>query len=258
MNDFMEATLYHLLMGLMPPLAAVVFIALFFIQAGYGMFRTRQWGPSLPNKAGWVLMECPAVLMMGLLWGTGLRPTDTVPLLFFLLFEVHYVQRSFVFPFLMKGKSRMPLSIVLMGILFNVINGFLIGEELFHLTPPDRYTLDWLGTPAFLGGLLLFVTGMGINLHSDHVIRHLRQPGDTRHYLPVRGMYRYVTSGNYFGELVEWTGFAVLTQSPAAGVFVLWTFANLAPRAYAIRRHYRQEFGTAAVGNRKCLIPFFF
>mgnify|MGYP000308569685 FL=1 len=92
---------------------------------------------------------------------------------------------------------------------------------------------------------------MGINLHSDSVIRHLRKPGDTRHYLPQKGMYRYVTSGNYFGELVEWIGFAVLTCSPAAWVFVLWTFANLAPRANSIRNRYREEFGKDAVGKRK-------
>ena len=99
---------------------------------------------------------------------------------------------------------------------------------------------------------------MGINLHADHIIRNLRPAGDTRHYLPQKGIYHYVTSGNYFGELVEWTGFALLTQSTAAWIFVLWTFANLAPRAYAIRNRYREEFGRKAVGSRKCLIPYIF
>lgn len=254
----MEENIYHLLMTVMPILAIIVFVALFFIKAGYGMFRTRQWGPTLSNKIGWILMECPAVFVMFYLWNSSEQRFHPVLLLFFLLFEAHYLQRSFVFPLLMKGKSRMPLSILLMGVLFNVINSFLIGEELFHLPPATQYPTDWFSTPAFVGGLLLFLAGMGINLHSDHVIRHLRSAGDTRHYLPQKGMYRYVTSGNYFGELLEWTGFALLTQSAAAWVFVLWTFANLAPRAYAIRRHYRQEFGTEAVGSRKCLIPFIF
>ena len=57
---------------------------------------------------------------------------------------------------------------------------------------------------------------------------------------------------------MEWTGFALLTQSTAAWIFVLWTFANLAPRAYAIRNRYREEFGREAVGSRKCLIPYIF
>lgn len=107
---------------------------------------------------------------------------------------------------------------------------------------------------CFAGSLAVFA-GMFINLHSDYVVRHLRKPGDTKHYLPAKGLYRYVTSANYFGELVEWTGFAILTASPAAWVFVWWTFANLVPRADAIYRYYREEFGDEAVGKRKRIIP---
>ena len=183
---------------------------------------------------------------------------DAAPFLFFLLFELHYFQRSFLFPFLMKGKNRMPLAIMLMGVVFNVLNGLMQGEWLFYLAPEGLYTDAWLSTPSFWLGIILFFIGIGINLHSDSVIRHLRKPGDTRHYLPQKGMYRYVTSGNYFGELVEWIGFAVLTCSPAAWVFVLWTFANLAPRANSIRNRYREEFGKDAVGKKKRMIPFIY
>lgn len=56
-------------------------------------------------------------------------------------------------------------------------------------------------------------------------------------------MFRYVSSANYFGEVVEWTGFAILTWSWAGAVFALWTFANLAPRAGKIRDRYADEFG---------------
>lgn len=242
----------------MPVTAIIVFAALFWIKAGYGMFRTKEWGFSIPNKVGWVMMECPVFIVMLCLWLTSETRYDIVPLIFFLLFELHYFQRTFVFPFLMKGHSRMPLSIVAMGVIFNVINGFLIGESLFHLAPNGRYSEEWLTKPAFIFGTAVFFIGMTINIHSDNVIRHLRKPGDTKHYMPQKGMYRYVTSGNYFGELVEWTGFAILTQSVAAWIFVLWTFANLAPRAYAIRRQYRNEFGTNVVGSRRCLIPFIY
>ena len=184
-------------------------------------------------------------------------PSSSVLLGSFLLSELHYFQRSFFFPRLMKEKSRMPIAITAMGVLFNVINTFLIGYDLFYLHA-STYTEAWFTTPSSIGGCLLFFGGMGINLHADHIIRNLRPAGDTRHYLPQKGIYHHVTSGNYFGELVEWTGFALLTQSTAAWIFVLWTFANLAPRAYAIRNRYREEFGREAVGSRKCLIPYIF
>lgn len=248
---------FNIFLLIMSGIAAVVFVALYFLKAGYGMFRDSRWGISLNNKVAWVLMEAPVFIVMALLWWESERRFETAPLIIFLLFELHYFQRSFVFPFLMKGKSRMPVSIMLMGVVFNVLNGFMQGEWLFYLAPADRYTTEWLTTPPFIIGTLTFFTGMVINWHSDNVIRHLRQPGDTRHYLPQKGLYRYVTSANYFGELVEWTGFAILTWSAAGAVFAWWTFANLVPRANAIYHRYQQEFGTQ-MGKRKRIFPFLY
>lgn len=252
----MEQQLFDVLMVAMPLLAIVVFIALFFVKAGYGLFRTDKWGFSIDNKIAWVCMEAPVFFVMLFLWWRSSVRFEVVPLICFLLFELHYFQRSFVFPCLMKGKSRMPVAIMSMGIVFNLLNGFMQGEWLFYLAPDGMYSAEWLSHPCFWIGGVIFLVGMIINWHSDHVIRSLRKPGDTKHYLPVKGMYKYVTSGNYFGEFLEWVGFAVLTASPAAWVFVLWTFANLAPRAHAIRNRYREEFGREAVGNRKRMIPF--
>ena len=152
----------------------------------------------------------------------------------------------------------MPIAIMAMGIVFNVINGLLIGTSLF-VFPPSQFNEGavYLTHPTVIAGIIVFFCGMGINIHSDHVIRHLRQPGDTRHYLPQKGFYRYVTSANYFGELVEWTGFALFCSTPAAWLFVVWTAANLVPRAAAIHKRYRKEFGDA-VGIRKRIIPFIY
>ena len=198
-------------------LAVIVFVALYFVKAGYGMFRTRSWGWSVPNKVGWVLMEAPSFVVMGLwAWKAGVE-AYTPQAVFVGLFMLHYFQRSFVFPLLMKGKSRMPLAIMAMGILFNVINATLLAASFFNCALPGKYepTAFWTNPLPWVGVVIFFI-GRAINLHADHVIRNLRKPGDTRHYLPEKGFYRYVTSANYFGELVEWTGFALLTAAPAA------------------------------------------
>ena len=118
-----------------------------------------------------MLMEAPVFIVMLLLWWNSARYNSIVPLIFFLLFQLHYFQRAFVFPFLLKGKSRMPLAIMMMGMLFNLLNGFMQGEWLFYLAPETLYMLDWLKTPQFIFGVLLFFTGMGINWYSDYVIR---------------------------------------------------------------------------------------
>lgn len=250
---------FHLFLIAMSLTALFVFIALYFVKAGYGMFRTRAWGVSINNKWAWVLMEAPVFFVVLALWmrsDTGWAVPQSV---FLLLFLLHYFQRSFVFPLLMKGKSRMPVAIMVMGILFNVLNGLMQAGGICYF-PATDYGTGWryFLAPAAVAGIGCFVAGMGINWHSDHVIRHLRRPGDTKHYLPEKGLYRHVTSANYFGELLEWAGFALLTASPAAWVFVWWTFANLVPRAAAIHRHYREEFGDRAVGKRKRIIPYIY
>ena len=254
MEDIFNGLIYG-----MAGLAVVVYICLYFINAGYGVFRTKEWGLSINNKLAWVLMEAPAFLTMVVIWYTSGCPLMAPQVVLLGLFLLHYFQRSFIFPLLLSGRSTMPVAIMFSGILFNVINGIMQGGALYWF-PQEAYQEGWsylTHTSAIIGFIVFFI-GMAINLHSDHVIRSLRKPGDTRHYLPQKGMYRYVTSANYLGEIIEWTGFAIIAGSLAAWVFVWWTAANLVPRAHAIHMKYRSEFGDKAVGNRKRIIPFIF
>ncbi|MEG1866498.1 MAG: DUF1295 domain-containing protein [Bacteroides sp.] len=251
----MDLQTFHSFLLAMSLTALVVFVALYFVRAGYGVFQSPRWGVAVNNRLAWVLMEAPVLGVMAVMWVLSPRRSELVPTIFFLLFAVHYVQRSFVFPLLMKGRSRMPVAILLMGAVFNLLNGFMQAEWLFYLSPAGSYGTEWLASAPFVVGTAMFLFGMGLNWHSDAVIRQLRRPGDRRHYLPSRGMYRYVTSANYLGELIEWAGWAVLTWSLSGLVFFWWTFANLVPRAHALWQRYRTEFGSA-VGSRKRIFPF--
>ena len=240
-------------------LAVVVFIALFFVDAGYGMLLNRKWGKTVSNKVGWFVMESPVFLLMTVLWLMSDRRFEAAPLCFLFLFQLHYFQRAFIFPFLLKGRGRMPVAIIAMGILFNMVNAVMQGGWIFYLSPEGLYSPAWLTTPQFIVGTAVFIAGMVINIHSDHIIRNLRRPGDTAHHIPYGGMFRWVSSANYFGEFVEWVGFAVLTWSWSGAVFALWTFANLAPRAVSLRKRYEAEFGDEFRRlGRKSILPFIF
>ncbi|MBQ8222970.1 MAG: DUF1295 domain-containing protein [Bacteroidales bacterium] len=239
--------------------AIIVFIALYFVTAGYGVFYNKKWGPAVPNKLGWILMESPVFIVMLILWILSERNTNVVCVIFLILFEIHYFQRSFIFPFLIRGKSVMPLSVILMGVIFNVLNAIMQGGWIFYVAPENMYEISWLMTPQFIIGTIIFFAGMIINIHSDYIIRHLRKPSDTKHYLPKKGMFKYVTSANYFGEFVEWCGFAILTWSLSGAVFALWTFANLAPRAAKIYDNYKNEFGNELDTKKvKRILPFIY
>ena len=249
---------FNTLLFIMSLAGLIVFVVLYFVDAGYGKMISNKWGPVIPNKVGWVLMEMPVFLVMLYFWAKSDVKTVLPYWIFFLFFQIHYFQRSFIFPLLLKGNSKMPIVIMLMSIVFNLINGYIQGRWLFELAPLYRpYDVTWLTSWQFITGSVIFFTGMIINLHSDHVIRTLRKPGDTKHYLPKKGMYRYVTSANYLGEIIEWAGFALLTWSFAGLVFLWFTFANLVPRSNSIYHKYENEF-PEEFGKRKLkrIFPF--
>lgn len=254
---------YYIILTSMAVMAVIVFVALFYFKAGYGYLSTSKWGPKISNKAAWVIMEAPAFIF--LLYQTisfaasGVETGNSRTVLYIMagLFLLHYFQRSFIFPFLMRGKSKMPIAIMLMGMTFNTLNAYLIGGWLYGQAPAGMYGTHWLWSPQFIIGTVVFFTGMAINLHSDHIIRNLRKPGDTKHYIPRKGLYKYVTSANYFGEFTEWVGYAILTWSPAGLLFAAWTFANLAPRAKSLTAKYEEEFGEEYKSlKKKHIIPF--
>lgn len=255
----MSPQAFNNFLWIMSGIAVIVFISLFKVDAGYGKFFDKKWGPAINNRLGWILMESPVFVAMLLLWAFSDRRGDVARLIFLLLFELHYFQRSFIFPLLIRGRSKMPLSIILMGVLFNTLNALMQGGWIFYISAPERYTSAWLTSLPFIIGTIVFAAGMFINIQSDSIIRHLRKPGDSKHYLPTGGMFKYVSSANYFGEFLEWTGFAILTWSAAGAVFALWTFANLAPRAARINERYHQEFPDQFDPAKiKKIIPFIY
>lgn len=257
MNAIFDPILFRDVEYAMIAMAVVVFFALRYVNPGYGMFYSPKWGPSVGNRIGWILMEAPVFVAMCVLWAMSPRRAEVAPAVMTSLFLLHYFQRSFIFPLLIKGKNRMPLCIALMGITFNLLNAYLIGGWLFYVSPEGAYPVSWLWTPQFIAGTAVFFAGMAVNINSDRIIRHLRKPGDRRHYIPKGGMFRYVTSANYLGEFTEWVGFAILTWSLPGAIFALWTFANLAPRARSLHARYISEFGDEYRRlGRKYIIPY--
>ena len=253
MENIYTIEFFYDLLYIMFIVGLVVFVSLFFVDAGYGKMRSEKWGPSMSNKAGWFLMEVPVFLVVLYMYFKSFPlyggVTKNVPYwLFFLFFEFHYFQRSFIFPFLLKGNGRMPFAIMILSVVWNLINGYIQGYWLFHLAPqyyPDMYTAEWVLTPQFIIGTIIFFTGWCINIHSD--------------YLPKKGLYKYVTSANYLGEITEWLGFAILTWSLAGLLFFWFSCCNLVPRSNAIYKKYEEEFPDEFDRKKlKRIIPFIY
>ena len=231
--------------------AIVTFLSLLIskIRAPYGRHANRNWGPLMANHWGWFWMELPALILVPALAVMGPRPKGRLSWMLVVVWVVHYVHRTLVFPFCLRTKGKlMPLTIVASAVFFNAVNGFFNGYWLGYLAPPDR-PLDIF----VIVGMTLFFTGMYVNMSTDHRLIALRQKQDGYH-IPHGWLFEYVSCPNHLGEIMEWTGFAVAAASLPAGTFALWTMANLVPRALNHHAWYQETFKDYP-RNRKAFVP---
>ncbi len=233
--------------------SAVVFLSLFFINAPYGRHTRPGWGVMISNRVGWALMESPSAIVFATVFFLGQHALSPMPLALATLWLTHYVHRSFIYPFRLRdAKKPMPVAIAAMAIIFNHVNSYLNARWISEF---GQYQLADFTQPHFIIGVLGFVGGMALNIRADNILFALRKPGDEGYQVPTGGPYRWVSSPNYLGELVEWGSWALATWSLAGLSFFLFTLANLLPRALANHQWYRKTFGDYPK-ERRAIIPY--
>jgi 3-oxo-5-alpha-steroid 4-dehydrogenase 1 len=245
---------FYLLVYVWIGIAILIFPFVLKIIAPYGRHTTTAWGPLINNNLGWIVMESPALLFFAGLFLFGSNQKNLLPWIFFTLWMIHYINRTLVFPFRLHTKGKkMPFAIVLMAFCFNLVNAYINGYYLGSLSP--QYELSWLHDPRFIIGLLMFCTGLAINWRADNILIHLRKPGENGYKIPYGGFFTYISCPNHFSEIIEWTGFAIMTWSLPGLAFAIWTIVNLMPRALQHHKWYKATFPDYPA-ERKALFPF--
>jgi len=237
-------------------IAVVIFPVLLKVTAPYGRHTKKNWGPMINNRLGWVIMELPSLLVFSWFLLSGTNTLDILVLIVFILWASHYAYRSVVFPLRIKtGRKKMPLLIAVFAIFFNLMNASINGYWFGTLAP--AYPNSWLADPRFILGVILFFIGFSIHMYHDHLLIQLRENNPGEYRIPHGGLFRFISCPNFFGEIIEWGGFALLTWCLPAFSFFLWTFVNLVPRALDHHRWYRQKFENYPE-ERKAIVPFVF
>ena len=226
------------------------FILLQFVNAPYGRHVKNGWGPQISNKLGWIIMEAPSFLIILYFYLTSNQGLYASMLS--ILWLLHYVNRTFIYPFRIRTKGKkMPLIIVGSAIFFNCINAGLNGYFLANF---ESYSSDSFYHLNFIIGLSLFIIGFFINQKSDHILIHLRKPGETGYKIPQGFLFKFISCPNLFGELIQWIGYALMAWNYPALTFLVWTFANLLPRALGHHQWYKNRFDDYPK-RRKAVIP---
>lgn len=249
----MEQQVHSFLVLAMLVVAALTFVSLLRVTAPYGRHLRAGWGPTMAARAGWVVMESPAVLIFAIVYWSGDHARDFPGLVFLSLWQFHYLNRAFIYPFRLKeAGKRMPLVIVAMGVAFNCLNAYVNARWVSQF---GHYADSWTHSIPFALGAACFVSGWILNQQSDAILMRLRRPGESGYQIPRGGLFRWVSCPNYLGEMLEWAGWALATWSLAGLAFAAFTVANLLPRALANHRWYQRQFPDYP-RSRRALIPY--
>ncbi|MBN1950830.1 MAG: 3-oxo-5-alpha-steroid 4-dehydrogenase [Bacteroidales bacterium] len=236
-------------------LAVIVFVVLLKVKAPYGRHTTKKWGPLMNNRLGWFVMELPVLAVFSLFFFTGDAEKSLPVYVFYGLFVFHYSHRVFIFPLLLRARNKkMPLMIALLAIFFNLFNGFFNGYWFGHLNT-RIYEISWFYDWHFIAGIMLFASGMYLNMASDQRLIHLRNGKRTGYYIPRGGWFNYISSPNLLGEIIEWSGWALMCWCLPTFSFMLWTMVNLIPRALDHHRWYQRNFEEYP-SDRKAILPY--
>lgn len=224
------------------------------VTAPFGRHTKKNWGPLIPNKLGWMIMESPSIIVFGVLFYIGETEKNLAHYLLFSFWMLHYVNRTIVYPLRTRTTGKkMPITIMVFAIFFQLTNGSLNGYYLGNFA--DHLSNEWLSDPRFIIGAILFFVGWLINIRADEILLGLRKPGESGYKIPNGFLYEKISCPNFFGEMLEWTGWAIAMWSFPAFSFALWTVANLLPRALAHHKWYRETFEHYP-SHRKAVIPY--
>jgi 3-oxo-5-alpha-steroid 4-dehydrogenase 1 len=250
----MDKSTFYLLVWLWITVACIVFMILLFVTAPYGRHTSRKWGITIPDRLGWFIMEVPALLIFLMFIFTG-SATKTLALwIVTSLYTAHYIHRAVIYPARIRVRGKeMPLVVALMAVFFNFVNAGFLGYYTGTLN--TQYNKEWLTDPRFIAGILVFITGMVLNITSDQHLIRLRKNSNNGYQIPRGRLFDNISCPNFFGEIVEWGGYAILCWSLPAFSFFVWTFCNLVPRGLAHHKWYRSKFPDYPP-ERKALFPY--
>lgn len=238
-------------------LAVITFISQTRKPAPYGRHHksNQSCGPMVHQRIAHTISDAtPGVLLFSLVFFLYGTQREYPNITFFCLWLCHYIHRGIIHPWIMKYSSpTTPLGIPLGGLFPNLLYSFLNADWIGSADYDPGYYKD----PRFIIGIMVFITGYIINRCADIALCNLRAHNSVGYSVPHGSLFDMISCPNYFGEMLEWFGWALGTWSLAGTVWWLFSCATFVPRAKHNHQWYKEQFPDYPE-NRKALIPLLY
>ena len=93
----------------------------------YGRHDSGEKRFGIPTRLSWIIMEAPACLVFAWFIFTGPATITAPVIVLFVMWQLHYFHRAFIYPFRLKVRagSSTPIRMTLSGAFFCSLNGYL-------------------------------------------------------------------------------------------------------------------------------------
>jgi len=179
---------------------------------------------------------------------------------------IHYFNRTIIYPSkISPNATPQTLWFFLLMVPTTTLHGLIQSHHLLNVHSVDISYLTYFGISTWL-------VGATINIYHDNLLLHLRKESsslenvtkdvtknDTSNYrIPKGGLFEYISCANYFGELMEWWSYFMVTRGLPQMLFALFATTFLGFRARFAHKFYKDKFGSEYPAKRKAIIPFIF
>ncbi|XVF30745.1 hypothetical protein REPUB_Repub16aG0085000 [Reevesia pubescens] len=203
------------------------------------------------SRAGMVMLYTPAFL-------AGVSSFVIFPdegfrfLLLKSAISIHFFKRVFESIFVHKYSSEMALDtmIAILTSYFTSSALMIFNQHLTMGVPEPAIDLKY-------PGILLFLVGITGNFYHHYLLSKLRSKGGKEYKIPKGGLFDIVICPHYLFEVLEFWGFAFISQTLHSCLYALGTSFYLLGRSYATRKWYLSKFEDFPKAV-KAMIPFVF
>jgi 3-oxo-5-alpha-steroid 4-dehydrogenase 1 len=188
------------------------------------------------------------------------------PALLQTLWIAHYINRAIIYVLRVPAMSPIPIWTCFSMATFNLMNGWVNGYWLryYHSRTSNLLASDTTARTMFMIYLGIFLIGWFVNFYSEGQLFKAQREGIRRaqlgkqlnkYQIPYGGLYRFISCPHYFGEIIEWCGWAWMMGDVPGYLFALATMANLIPRALTIHDWYHRVFSEYPP-ERRAVLPW--